>query len=105
MERFGIQQPLQGHVAVAAVVRVAVDAPAQRKVIQNDVIAVINSHDIFSGRVSLVLVTKSHPQIPDHHIAAILDDDRMIANRDPLSGSRLPGDCQTRFVFHSDRCR
>ena len=55
---------IAGHVAVAAVVAVAVDPPAQRKVIQNDLIAVIDGHDVFGGRVSLVPVTESQPQIP-----------------------------------------
>ena len=95
-------QPLESRMLESAEIAVSVNAPAQGKMIEHDVVAVFDRDAIRARSIRLVFITEADAKVPGDHVTAVFDPQVSVRKGDPFARGGLTGNGQIRNVFDLD---
>ena len=99
VKRFAEDQPLQRRMLETAKITVAVNAPTQRKMIEYNMIVIVDRYTVKSRSIRLVLVPEANTQIPNDNMTAVFNFHRSVRQRYPFARGGLACNGQMRFIL------
>ena len=99
---FAKDQPLEGRIFKSPEITVSVNAPAQGKMIENDMVTVFDRDAIRTRSIRLVFITEANAKIPCDDMTAVFKPNVSVRKGDSFVGCRLPGNGQVRHVLDLD---
>ena len=102
VKSFAKDQPLEGRMLESPEIAVSINAPAQGKMIENDVVAVFDRDAIRARSIRLVFITEADAKIPGDHVTAVFDPEVSVRKGDSFARCGLTGNGQVRHVLDLD---
>ena len=102
VKSFAKDQPLEGRIFESPEITVSVNAPAQGKMIEHDVVAVFDRDAIRARSILLVFITEADAKIPCDDMTAVFKPEVAVRKGDSFVGCRLPGNGQVRHILDLD---
>ena len=99
---FTEDQPLESRIFKSPEIAVSVNAPAQGKMIEHDMIAVVDRDAIRARSIRLAFITQADAKIPCDDMTAVFKPEVSVRKGDSFVGCRLPGNGQVRHVLDLD---
>ncbi len=110
VETFAQDTPLEGIVLAISGVLITVYAPADRDVVEYQMVAVVYRDGIGTAGMRFVLVAQTHADVADYDVGGFAEAQFVILERDAVARGGLPGDGEafgldSELRFELDRAR
>ena len=100
VKRFAEYQPLQRRMLEATKITVAIDAPTQRKMIEYNMIAIVDRNAVRTCSCRLVFITETNTKISGDNMAAIFNTQVSVRKRYSFAWGGLPCNSKIRFTLN-----